>query len=551
MQFPLALLALLAVPVLAATGPPDKHITLDIVNGPLAPDGALFYFDSSHLFDYRPGFNRIGVLANGTFPGPIITATKGQKLIVKTDGSMRLSTSIDFDGVLIDTPNVFNEGSPFVTTCPFGPNTSYTYELPLGQQTGSFWYHSQLSVQYADGLRGPVIIYDPNDPLAHLYDVDDESTIWTVADWWHNTSVANLASYNATELIPYDIYLLCGVLFSYPIVILSVSDSGLFNGAGRFNGGPIVPYAVSKVTKGTRYRFRLINISARTSFIVSIDNHTMTVIETDGIATSPINVNILTIHAGQRYSIVVNANQPVGNYWINTILNGGNPVHNLNLNVTLGRGILRYKGAPAQEPATPMTLGPAVQIPLEEPCSRFPQAPTPDFNLSFVTAISATPPVHWTINGISYKSPVIPTLVKVLDGANSSADFDPSENTFVFPANKVIQVEFPPDPNDELHPFHLHGNNFWLVKNNDSDVINTVNPIIRDTAGTALGGMIVRFTTDKPGPWFFHCHIFFHFWAGLGSVMLGGPDEIRKQVHPTDAWDALCPAYNALPPSQQ
>jgi hypothetical protein len=66
MQFPLALLALLAVPVLAATGPPDKHITLDIVNGPLAPDGALFCFDSSHLFDYRPGFNRIGVLANGT-----------------------------------------------------------------------------------------------------------------------------------------------------------------------------------------------------------------------------------------------------------------------------------------------------------------------------------------------------------------------------------------------------------------------------------------------------------------------------------------------------
>jgi hypothetical protein len=68
-------------------------------------------------------------------------------------------------------------------------------------------------------------------------------------------------------------------------------DSGLFNGAGRFNGGPLVPYAVSKVTKGTRYRFRLINskwlvsycqrlsvqtvyfsVSARTSFIVSIDN---------------------------------------------------------------------------------------------------------------------------------------------------------------------------------------------------------------------------------------------------------------------------------------
>ncbi|KAJ6592846.1 Cupredoxin [Mycena capillaripes] len=524
MQFLLALPALLAVPALAATVVPStKHYTLDIVNGPLAPDG----------------FPRIGVLANGTFPGPVLTATKGQKIVVQvnnklTDDSMRMSTSIDFDGVFIDTPNVFNEGSPFVTTCPFGPNTSYTYELPLGNQTGSYWYHSQLSLQYADGLRGVFIIYDPEDPLAHLYDVDDESTIWTVADWWHNTSVSGLVSYAATQIIP-------------------VSDSGLFNGAGRYNTGPLTPYAVSTVTTGKRYRFRLINISARTSFIVSVDSHNMTVIETDGVPTSPLNVNILTMHAGQRYSIVVTANQPVGNYWINTILTGGNPSHNLNLNSTLGRGILRYKGAPAQEPTGPMTQGPAVQNPLQEvnlhPLFPIP-APEPDFNLTFVTDMPVNQTV-WTINGIQYQSPVVPTLVKILDGADSAADFNASENTFVFPANKVIQITFPADPGDELHPFHLHGNNFWLVKNNNSDVINTVNPIIRDTAGTALGGMIVRFTTDKPGPWFFHCHIFFHFWAGLGSVMVGGTDEIRKQVHPTDAWDALCPAYNALPANQQ
>lgn len=30
---------------------------------------------------------------------------------------------------------------------------------------------------------GPLIIYDPNDPHASLYDVDDESTIITLADW--------------------------------------------------------------------------------------------------------------------------------------------------------------------------------------------------------------------------------------------------------------------------------------------------------------------------------------------------------------------------------
>ncbi|KAJ7464453.1 Cu-oxidase-domain-containing protein [Mycena latifolia] len=513
----LALLAVLkphpALSVAVEAVSPVKAVTLDIINANLAPDG----------------FTRSAVTANGTFPGPIITATKGQTLRVTTDSTMRLSTSIDFDGVLIDTANIYNEGSPFVTTCPFGPGASYTYTLPLGNQTGTFWYHSQLSMQYADGLRAPLIIYDPADPLAHLYDVDDESTILTVADWWHNSSIPLLASYVATQIIP-------------------VADTPLFNAAGRFNGGPETPYAVVPVTKGTRYRFRLINMSARSVFTVSIDNHTMTVIETDGVATVPNTVNVLDLLAGQRYSVVVTANQPIANYWINTILSGGNPARNLNLNVTLGRGILRYKGAPAAEPTTPMTLGPANPIPLEEFNLR-PLAPTPDFNLTFLTSMTVNK-TQWNINNISYLSPTTPTLVKILDGANTAADFNETENTFVFPANKVIQVTFP-GTTSCIHSTCTERNNFWVIKSNGTQTINTVNPIRRDVSGAGAGGLIVRFTTDKPGPWFFHCHIFWHFNAGLASVIAGGLEEVRQQVHPTEAWDALCPAYAALPSGEK
>ena len=38
---------------------------------------------------------------------------------------------------------------------------------------GTFWYHSHESVQYCDGLRGPMVIYDHDDPHKDLYDVDD------------------------------------------------------------------------------------------------------------------------------------------------------------------------------------------------------------------------------------------------------------------------------------------------------------------------------------------------------------------------------------------
>lgn len=40
----------------------------------------------------------------------------------------------------------------------------------------------------------------------------------------------------------------------------------------------------------------------------------MTVIEADGIETQPILVDSLTIYAAQRYSVIVHANQPIGNY---------------------------------------------------------------------------------------------------------------------------------------------------------------------------------------------------------------------------------------------
>ncbi|KAF7348651.1 Laccase 8 [Mycena venus] len=501
---PLLLLALL-----------NSHITLDIVNGPVAPDG----------------FTRIGVLANGTFPGPPIVATKGQTLVVKvnnklTNDTMRRSTTINFDGVFLDSDNVFNDGSSFVTTCPIGPGESYTYTLPLGDQTGSFWYHSQLSVQYTDGLRGTLIIYDPDDPLAHLYDVDDASTVLTVADWWHNTSTSLLTSYLATQINP-------------------VADSGLVNAKGRYQGGPEVKYAAVSVVPGKRYRFRLINISVRSNFVVSIDNHTMTVIETDGVATEPNEVNILTIHAGQRYSIVVTANQQVGNYWINAFVNAGSSEHNPNLNSTLSRGILRYEGAPDEEPQTPMTAGPtgAEAVPLNEstlvPLDPIP-APEPDFNLTFTTFM----PVNltkWEINNVSYIPPSVPTLVRVLDGETQQMDFNMTENTFLFPANKTIQVTFN-DPVNEGHPFHLHGMNFWVVKSNSSNVINTVNPIRRDVVITGNNTMILRFTTDKPGPWSFHCHILYHFAVGLGSVIGAGLDEVKKDSAPHRGMGAALPS---------
>ncbi|KAG6811126.1 hypothetical protein H0H92_008859 [Tricholoma furcatifolium] len=468
MQLLLATSALLALlrphPALGAALARSKvkEVTLDIVNTHLAPDG----------------FERAVITANGQYPGPLITATKGDTL------SITVHNRLDWDGIFFSTENVWNEGSSFVTACPIAPGDSFTYNLPsVNDQTGTF---CQLSVQYVDGLRGPLIIYDPEDPLAHLYDIDDENTIWQVGknlavliiihaahyksgDWWHNSSVSLLTGYVATGIVP-------------------VSDSGTFNGVGRYQGGPEVPFFVQNVEQGKRYRFRIINQSARNVFTMSIDGHDLTVIEADGVATTPMTVNQVLVLAGQRYSVVLEANQPVANYWINAPFTGGNPANNLNQNATLSRAVLRYAGAPEEDPDTPMTLGPVNPNLLIEANLRPLNAetpPQPDINITLNLVVTAGK-AQWNVNNVSYLPPEVPTLVKVLNGANSSADFNVTENTFVLPKNAVIQVDFPPNDDDEAHPFHLHGNNFWLIKSNSSDEINTVDPIRRDDPGSSI-----------------------------------------------------------------
>src|SRR6266702_7310118 len=98
-------------------------------------------------------------------------------------------------------------------------------------------------------------------------------------------------------------------------------NSTLINGLGRYGGGPLSPLAVVNVEHGKRYRFHIVGASCDPWFNFTMDGHPMTVIETDGIETEPLVVDSLPVFAGQRYSVVVNANQTVGNYWIRALSN--------------------------------------------------------------------------------------------------------------------------------------------------------------------------------------------------------------------------------------
>lgn len=100
---------------------------------------------------------------------------------------------------------------------------------------------------------------------------------------------------------------------------------------------------------GSRNRFRIINAgSAICPVAVSVDNHTLTVISADGFDIAPIEVQRIVMNNGERFDVIIQANQPVGNYWIR--------VKGVQACTSIERqqlAILRYGGSSGDDPTQP------------------------------------------------------------------------------------------------------------------------------------------------------------------------------------------------------
>jgi hypothetical protein len=91
-----------------------------------------------------------------------------------------------------------------------------------------------------------------------------------------------------------------------------------------------------------------------------------------------------------------------------------------------------------------------------------------------------------------------------------------------------------PCPVEERHfPDSAYANTDWGCKYNPerhASQLNYINPPIRDTAGVpAHGWIVIRWRTNNPGYWFFHCHTEGHMAEGMLHVFNVAP-EMRKAL---------------------
>ncbi|KAF8188021.1 yellow laccase [Pholiota molesta] len=498
------------------------------VYGAIGPSSNLYIENKYILPD---GYNRSTVLAgptadNVTFPGPLITGFKGDTFGLNvidelTDTTMLTSTSIHWHGLFQEGTN-WADGPVGVNQCPISPGHSFLYQFSVPDQAGTFWYHSHHSTQYCDGLRGPLVIYDNDDPNRSLYDYDDDTTVITLADWYHTVAPS--------------------------LGAVPTADATLINGIGRYVGGPTVPLTVITVLPNKRYRFRLVSLSCDPYFNFSIDGHSFTIIEVDGINTQPLVVDSIEIYAGQRYSFVLNTTEAIDNYWIRANPSAGNTDFDGGIN----SAILQYFGAADADPTTNSTASnPMVETNLHPLTNA--AAPgvaavgAADVNINLDIEFDSTT-LLFTVNNASFVPPSVPVLLQIMSGAKTATDLLPSGSVYVLPPNKVIEISMPGGSVGSPHPIHLHGHAFSVVRSAGSTVYNYVDPVQRDVVSIGVAGdnTTIRFTTDNAGPWILHCHIDWHLNTGLAVVMAEDVNTTAT-MDPPSAWDDLCPTYNALP----
>ncbi|EMR64985.1 putative multicopper oxidase protein [Eutypa lata UCREL1] len=478
-------------------------------------------------------FDRRTIGINGQWPLPPITADVGDDIVVHVTNQLgNQSTSLHFHG-LFQNGTTHMDGPADVTQCEIVPGASFTYNFTHG----TYWYHSHTHGQYPDGLRGPLIINDPEFPFLDDY---DEEIVLTVSDWYHDQMSDLLGPF---------------ISKSNPTGAEPVPDAALFNDTQNLN---------IDVQPGRTYLIRMINMGAFAGQYIWFEGHNMSVVEVDGVYTKPAVAEMIYLSAAQRCSFLLTTkNETTENYAfvgsMDTTLFDTLP-EDLNYNVT---GWLVYDSANSlPEPALVDELDPfddMTLVPYDEQVL-LPE-PTRVVTLDVIMDNLGDGANYAFFNNITYTAPKVPTLYTVLSAGDQATDasiYGSYTNAFVLEKDDIVQIVVN-NLDTGRHPFHLHGHHFQAIYRSEEEAGTFADsgvteadfpemPMRRDTLVLYPdGNVVLRFRADNPGVWLFHCHIEWHVASGLIATFVEAPRDLQDSglEIPQDHLDACAAAGKA------
>ncbi|GMG15697.1 unnamed protein product [Aspergillus oryzae var. brunneus] len=365
---------------------------------------------------------------NGQWPLPVLNLTLGDRVIAKVYNALgNESTSIHWHGF-------------------FQNGTTHMDGAPSVNQTGTYWYHSHARGQYPDGLRQALVIRGPDEPYSGQY---DEERVITLSEWYHDPMPTLLKQF---------------ISVTNPTGAEPVPKSALMNDTQNLT---------IAVEPGKTYLFRLVNVAAFASQYFWIEDHTMKIVEVDGVWTEPAEASMIYITAAQRYSFLV------------TMKNDTNKNYAI-------VGSMDTRPAPTD-------------ISSFDPYDDFKLVPVDGERLLGDPDYTVT--LDLTMDNLG-DVPTLYTALSTGSAATNSTVYGYNTNAFILDKGDVIDLVLNNDDTGK-HPFHLHGHNFQVVARSDEDAghydANNHSafpsvPMRRDTIYVKpTGYFVIRFRADNPG----------------------------------------------------
>ena len=433
---------------LSAVGPNYYEITAEATTHHFGPPGSA----PSHLWLY-----------NGTAPGPTLTATKGQELVVKFTNRLAQPTTIHWHG--IRNLNAM-DGVANLTQPPIKPGETFTYRFPV-PDAGTFWYHAHHKSweQVARGLYGPLIVQEAQNEL-------NASDIVIVADDWrlltdHQFDEASLGS------------------------LRDWSHQGRRGNWLTLNGQNIPHFHVPL----GKIRLRFINAANGRVLAFQFDKaREFTVMALDGAPCAPFTLDTLKLGPAQRADIVLDYDETISAlYEVNT----GEPHRAAHLSPQT-----HNEGEAVSFSHTP------------------PWYPLPDIRHAKIVPIHMQGGARGNLRSAFFHGEEKPLRDLARQNAKFWA-FNGNIGSHHHPISDLMlgEVAILRVWNDTRwrHAMHLHGHHFWVKS---KEFPGKERWVLRDTyLMTANEQADLIFIADNPGLWLFHCHMLEHHAAGMVGVI--------------------------------
>ncbi|KAJ2265659.1 hypothetical protein GGH14_006575, partial [Coemansia sp. RSA 370] len=348
---------------------------------------------------------------------------------------------------LFQRNSAYYDGAGFTTECGIPPGSQFTYIIETRDQSGTYWVHSHYGTEGIDGLRTALVILDQD---ASLLDEYDEDVLLALEDWGQEPNDNLLERLKTLSLV--------GMPPNHPSVLI--------NGINANLSQPI------RFTPGRRYRLRVISMSFTYWFKVRLPGHTMQVIEADGIYSQPSAADGLDLGPGQRYSVIITAQESLEfNYALNVTFHSNFIARMQGLTPRYHQVPIVYRDdAPTKtfpliedhevKWADELFMEPRDKQILLEPVDQHIVR-----NVKALTRELGIP--SYAFGDYAYDPVPVPPLLTALTTGNmalSPSVYAPQLNAIILQHNHVVELELRNPDSLIVHTYHSHGHAFQVVE---------------------------------------------------------------------------------------